>query len=84
MAALRAEGAALEAIAQLLDLLEQQTLAAAEAAVDSIKRLAQAAQAASSFPRLAHNSLVAVSSQLMAQTPSTHLRLLALLFQPHL
>jgi len=40
--------------------------------------------ASSSFPMLAHNNLVAVSLQLMAQTPFTHLQLLALLFQLHL
>jgi hypothetical protein len=43
-----------------------------------------AAQASSSFPMLAHNSLVAVSSLLLVATPFTHLQLLALLFQLHL
>jgi hypothetical protein len=45
---------------------------------------AQAAQASSSFPMLAHNSLVAVSSLHLVATPFTHLQLLALLFQLHL
>jgi NAD(P)-dependent dehydrogenase (short-subunit alcohol dehydrogenase family) len=73
-----------------LELLELQIQAVAVAVAD-ITLLAQlimlaatAAQASSSFPMLAHNNLVAVSSQLMAQTPFTHLQLLALLFQSHL
>jgi hypothetical protein len=45
---------------------------------------AKAAQASSSFPMLAHNNLVAVSSLLLVVTPFTHLQLLALLFQSHL
>jgi hypothetical protein len=46
--------------------------------------LVKAAQASSSFPMLAHNNLVAVSSLQVVVTPFTHLQLLALLFQLHL
>jgi hypothetical protein len=71
---------------QRLEWLELQTQAAVQAAlqVALIHRQAKAAQASSSFPMLAYNNLVAVSSLLMAQTPFTHLQLLALLFQLHL
>jgi hypothetical protein len=44
----------------------------------------KAAQVSSSFPMLAHNNLVAVSSLQVVVTPFTHLQLLALLFQLHL
>jgi hypothetical protein len=60
--------------------LAEVVVAAMEA--QALRRLV--AQASSSFPMLAHNNLVAVSSLLLVVTPFTHLQLLALLFQSHL
>jgi hypothetical protein len=69
-----------------LERLERLTEAAVQVVrqVALIHRQAKAAQASSSFPMLAHNNLVAVSSLLLVATPFTHLQLLALLFQSHL
>jgi hypothetical protein len=79
------EGVALEAIAQLLELLEQQTLVAVEVAVDLVKLLAQAAQASSSFPTQAqHNYLVVELLPNQAVTSFTHSHLLAHLAPCHL
>ena len=66
----------------LLELLELPILVVA--AVVALLVAHKAAQASSSFPMLAHNNLVAVSSLLLVATPFTHLQLLALLFQLHL
>ena len=60
------------------------TQAAVVAALNNSTMAVKAAQGSSSFPILAHRSLVAVSSLLLAATPFTHLQLLALLFQLHL
>jgi hypothetical protein len=67
-----------------------QTSAAEVVAAEAVRQVfpaamaVLAAQASSSFPMLAHNNLVAVSSLQVVVTPFTHLQLLALLFQLHL
>jgi hypothetical protein len=48
------------------------------------EQAAQAAQASSSFPMLAHNNSLVVLSLHLAATPFTHSTLLALLAQSHL
>jgi hypothetical protein len=76
---------ALVEIVHLLERLVQPIQAVVLAVVEILVVQAQmAAQASSSFPMLAHNNLVAVSSLLLVVTPFTHLQLLALLFQSHL
>lgn len=82
LGALEAVALAAWVLAALLQAL-QTPVEAVVVAMEARTPATRAAQASSSFPMLAHNSLVAVSSLLLVATPFTHLQLLALLFQLH-
>ena len=84
LAALVAQVAVEQALLAQRRVLVQQILVVVVAVDIQQVMVATAAQASSSFPMLAHNNLVAVSSLQVVVTPFTHLQLLALLFQLHL